>query len=200
MTVWAKLSRVDAAGAGVMITLSAVAYFGVLGPAKAQRDEIESQRAMLADRAAELSTLESQVRAAQARIGELERATQEHQVTLLPASAINGRLAELTSLAEQFGLKLDTIAPELAVRGRRFGRTPIRLGGEGSYPQFTAFAAHLHQRFSDTAIESFALEGNPAVPGAPARFSVRLFWYTLPTDGGNARSDRAGQTDSNAPR
>jgi Tfp pilus assembly protein PilO len=192
MTLFSGLSRVDVAGAGVILTLSAVAYFGVLGPATAQRQAIASQRSMLAERATELSTLESQVRTTQGRLGELERATQVHQVSLLPPSAINGRLSELTALADESGLKLDTIAPEAATRGRRFGRTPIRLGGEGSYPQFAAFARRLHERFSDTAIEGFSLEGNPAVPGAPARFSVRLFWYTLPADADAARTDRVG--------
>ena len=173
--------RVHLAGIGVCLGLSALVYGIAVQPMLGQHDRYLAQQAQLSARRQQAGEATAALAAAKAELAGLNDALAASPLQLQPAELINQRLALLTDLATQAGLRVDTIEPGKPVAGARFDAMPLQLTGGGTNRDCTAFVRRMRRSLPDTAIGSLDLAaGTPDGSGAavPAKFDMNLIWYT----------------------
>ncbi|MCA9296424.1 MAG: hypothetical protein KC983_07900, partial [Phycisphaerales bacterium] len=113
----AKKHLIDAAGAGVCIVLTLLAYVLVVVPHRRAmhdhlaREQVRMQRLMDANSRAEAA------RNVAARLDELRAQLASYAIVLESTAAVNNRVAVLSDLATEYGLDVEL----LAVQGTRPG-------------------------------------------------------------------------------
>jgi Tfp pilus assembly protein PilO len=130
------------------------------------------------------SSLVSTTRGLRTQLTSAQTALAQIDIPLQPATSINLRVAELTTLAGECKLEMDAIQPGTITHSPRFGEIPIQISGRGTYRTMADFLHRLRRQFPDTAIRAFELSATPEDPNALASFNVRLVWYVQ-----SARSD-----------
>jgi len=173
-----------------IIAIGAVAtYFLGVAPRRASAAAAIVDRAALADREAELSSLAERVREKRELLEAQETSLASSELKLLPSAEHYARLQAITKLAESFSLKLTQISPGEQISGKRFNIVPIRISGTSGYPDFTGFLQALHSQFEDLHVVSFNLSGRADQAAAPT-FDADLAWYTSADQ--NARPASSG--------
>lgn len=185
---------VDAAGLAGVLALSGVAYFTGYRPLAARiedsrhaelevtrvREQLETTAARLTDVTQRLSTL---------------RREDETAVDMLPLSALNRRLGQISDCAERSGLKVTSTRPGEPRPHPHFVAVPLSLGGDCTFTSFVGFLRDLQREAPDVSVESFELTAVRSAEGAAsAAFHVQAVWH--------ARKDpenRKGSEPENAP-
>ncbi len=175
--------RADIIGAAVMLLVMASATFGYIIPTWRQHADIRAKNEQIAtgrDRIAETErTINTLTLAIQARENS---ATASNKVQLAPVSALNAKLATVTSLAEANGLEIDSVEPSPVTYGPNCGSVMIRFTGRGTYATFAVFLRSLSELSPDVAAQSVELtaNGNQVGSGALATFDTKLQWLVSP--------------------
>ena len=145
------------------------------------------QRAAFAGRQDELavqrrkaSHLVVSVDALEHRLLSMRRCLDESEFTLEPAGRVNQRIASLTELVNECGLKTNEIQLGKVIKGSKCSIVPISLAGFGSYKRSTLFLHRLSETCSDLAVVSFEISGNPQKPDEGGKFRFGLYWYAAP--------------------
>ena len=177
-----KWRTIDAAGAAVLLAISAGMYAGGVGPMLESRSRHAARLAELeAGREASQKYKDAADRL-KAQVIAVQEELTNRPMRLQPARMLNQRHADVTRLATEAGLEISELQPRAGVRKPLFQTIPIHLAGSGTYRTAAAFLHRLHKKFPDTGVSSFELTANPAVPveGASCRFE--LVWYAAPGD------------------
>lgn len=169
---------VHSAGALCCAALLAVGYFGGGDVLLAG----EPAPAVLSD---PLHDAESDAALQEAVVQRLEREVEharqqldEKPMSLMPASVLNQRLADLSALAQAHELTLTTSQPGQETQLAYYAFVPISVGGDGRLASFVGFLGALHTQFPDMGVRSFDVTRDPLGGG---RFTLTLSWYVKPS-------------------
>lgn len=173
--------RIYAAGVLVCAGLSAAAYFFGVEPALAQREASAVSAAELDARRQRATDLAESLGSIRRTLAQTTREVEALPLRLEPAGNINHRLARIADLADELGLGLDEVQPDVPVDGSHYQTVPIRIGGSGTYPACADFLHRLRTHFPDVSVRSFEITNpQPSREHPTATFRVELVWYTAP--------------------
>lgn len=176
MALW----QIDAGGLALCAALAAAWYYAGLQPLQQARADRVSAEEELRAKTRDAETLQADRAGVQHRLKELEDAIGASRVRLEPADRINERVAGLTALARDEGLRLDEIKPGAGTALARYMTVPIHISGSGLYAKCAGFLTELHGQFPDVGVTSLDLRGEPATPDRPPHFVFDLVWYAAP--------------------
>jgi Tfp pilus assembly protein PilO len=173
--------KIDAAGLSACLVLSAAAYVIGVRPLLAVREERVAQEQSLRSAMEQANSLVSSTRALRTQLSNAQSALTKIEIPLLSASAMNLRVAELTSLAGDCHIEVQAIQPGAISSAQRYAQIPIQIAASGTYRATAEFLHRLRAQFPDTAVRTFELSSTPDATGsAVANFSVELVWYVQP--------------------
>ncbi|MDX2116571.1 MAG: type 4a pilus biogenesis protein PilO [Planctomycetota bacterium] len=185
---------IDATAIACLAGATAIAYFAGVRPMAQAKDATREQFAQARQMDQQRDEREHALHAANEEQTKLTAERAEIGLTLEPESSVNKRMARLTELAEQAGLKVTQLTPGKAVQGKRSRMVPIAVAGRGTYPQAAAFLALVHEQMRDTAVARLAMASTPENAELPADCAVQLVWHALANDGAGGAGP-AGGTD-----
>lgn len=167
---------IDLAGAACTLALAGgVFLFGVRPHLLASAESAEA-----ALREETLLRVLEQARAEQRAVDEqLQKAAADigaSMIELRPVSDRNRVIAELAGAAADQGLRIDSVSPGEADRGRLMTVTGIRLSGRGDPGAFAGYLEALHETFPDIALRSMEVVALGQAAEDGVSFSVDLAW------------------------
>ena len=174
---WLKL---DAAGIAICLALTLVVYALGIHPLVTRQSELVQRERDLTERRKEANDMAVALTNLRRELAVVEQSLVESPLRLQAVSAVNHRLALITTLASQQKLQLNEIQPGQPTRGTHYDTVPIAIAGTGRYRTIAAFLNLLHTTFPDTGISAFNITGSRAQPDAPATFRFTLSWYAAP--------------------
>lgn len=188
-TAWKNLFcwRIDGAAVAACLALSLAFYFvGVrpLGGRQRRRaqlqTELEVQRARMQQTGRQRTAVENELSSARESLARCP-------VHLVSGGRINHRIARLTSLATQCGLKVDEIEPGEVQSLSHFDAIPLRLTGTGDFPTCVRLFHLLWRKFPDKGVAFLDLWVDRDQEGAEANLRVDLIWFVAPDSAQAAR-------------
>lgn len=174
-TRFKALLPIDAAGLGVAAAIAGLIYFAWIGPALRESRESRVAAAELSARLDEVTRLKGELAQAEARAREARQRVEQAPRILHPLSAMNARLSELTNLAVECSLVVESLAPGEPARQERLIRVPLRVSGRGGYADCVRFLEHVHEQFPDVDVEGIRLV-SVREDGADASFALDCAW------------------------
>ena len=172
--------RIDVGGLGVCAALTLVMYVLAVEPLLAHRADMVDRQRELDVKNREASKLFLSLTSLKRELAIVQQTLADSPLRLQPTSAVNQRLALITSMAGEHELTLDEIKPGRPASGTHYDTVPIVLSGTGTYRTCAAFMHRLHQTFADVGVSAFTVSGQPANPEAPATFRLSLAWFAAP--------------------
>ena len=177
-----KWWHIDAAAAALCVLVTVALYLLMVQPLAHRNAAYAGQQRELDQARQEESVLARRLTGQRLDLAGVDAALRDTPLQLADSGIMNKRLSDLTELAHACRLKIDQIQPGKARRGGRYDVVPIRLVGQGSYPNAAAFLNKMHQRFKDTGVASLELSADPTTSSTPAAFTFELIWYTAPAE------------------
>ena len=149
--------RIDIAGIAACLILTAAAYFLGAVPLMAGRDERAARETALAEAREQANSLLVNTRGLRTQLSAAQIALSTIEIPLQPATSINQRIAELTALAGECKLEMQSIQPGTIATSPRFAQIPIQVSGAGSYRTCADFLRRLrtHSPTRPCALSSF---------------------------------------------
>ena len=185
----ASSMQLDLAGIAVCLLLSAAAYVVGVRPLLAVREERASRAESLRSAIEQANSLVSSTRGLRTQLTSLQTSLAKIEIPLQPATSINLRIADLTTLAGDCRVEVQAIQPGTMSNSARFAQIPIQIAATGSYRNTADFLHRLRERFPDTAVRSFELSASPENETAPASFNLQLTWYVQPAASVRSRNE-----------
>ncbi len=182
------MMSVHAAGVGAIALVAVAGWLAVVRPSEAQREERRRLIGELAEAEPRLAALEAELQGVRARAASAEARLNESHDRLGGVGLRNERVTGLTELADECGLRVDRMQPGEVARDGLYLVMPIRIEGEGSYPECARFLSELLTRFSDMSAESFSLDARGSAGPRRATFGFDLVWYADPAGAGAVAS------------
>ena len=179
--------RIDAAGAGACVAMTLVLYLTGVQPMLSDHEAFIARQGELVARRSGAAKLDMALAALKTRLNGVEQALAGSSMRLEPVSNVNRRLAEMSRLAAETGLKIDEVQTGAASFGAHYGTVPIHLAGTGKYRTCVAFLHRMREEFPDTGVASMDLTANAANPFGPGTFRFGLTWHALPMRAGEDR-------------
>ena len=167
-------------GAVLLLALLAGSFTLTLRPRLAQQRHWLTQAAQERDLEQRVRRLSASATGRQQQLIQLERDLAACRLQLRPDTAANAQIARLTQMLTRHGLEIEQVQPGLSDHRQHAVAVPIRLTGQGGYPQTARLLAALHREFPATAVQAWKLWADPAQPQAPARFQMNLLWHASP--------------------
>ncbi|MHC4985369.1 MAG: type 4a pilus biogenesis protein PilO [Planctomycetota bacterium] len=174
--------RTNAAGAAILLALTAA--LGVVPgwllvsnrqSVASQADALDAARLDHASAMSALTATRSQLTGVQADLA-------TSAVQLEPPSAVNRRLADLSTLATECGLEVDELKPAEPIPGQHSRRVPVHMIARGSYRQCVMFLNRLRSQLPDTGARSVELSGTPTEPDGRVSLRCMLWWHAMPAE------------------
>lgn len=187
-----QLRIIDGVGLAVIVLLTGAVFFLGIQPAFDQRQALQAQREALAEEQERAESLSRTAQQLQSHLRATRHAAERSPMRLASLRALNERLAQMTELGAESGLKIEGIQPARQLPGEHYHTVPIKLTGQGAFGASTRFLHRLHESFPDVAIASLELSGRPqraASPQLPS-FDLMLLWYAAPPPDSEAKADR----------
>jgi Tfp pilus assembly protein PilO len=188
-----KALAIDALAVTLCVILTAVVYFQGVSPLIGKQQHLRSQEVDLAKKRIAASQRAARLSELRRRLARTRQTLDASAVRLKSIDQLNQELAELTQLARECGLAVESVQPGRLIEGQRYGIVPVTLLGKGAYPKCAWFMHALTDQRKDTGIVRFELTGEAADAGArpgavvatapaaaPASFRIELAWYTAP--------------------
>ena len=173
------LWRIYACAGVACVLLSAGTYAFGVRPALTRYNEGLDRQAELKTARQKAANLLGTLNNSRTQLTAINDALENHTLRLEPATTINQRLSRLNVLATAADLKIDEVRPGSITDGSDYKTVPIRIAGSGTYTSCAKFLRELRKKFPDTAIGSFEMTSNSAVPDSPAAtFVFDLVWHT----------------------
>ncbi len=173
-TMW----MIHAGGVVCCLLLTAGAYLTAIQPVLDAQMESRAQRIQLAEQQRIATDLDRTLGQLHRQMTLVNAELEQSQLQLESAGRINQRIAELTEIANDAGLRIQQIDPGRKHSDHLFDVVPIELGGKATYRNYLLFLRQLHSRFADIAVAEFQVVGAPESPTDEATFKLRLCWFT----------------------
>ncbi len=172
-----KRWQIDAAGLGVCLAISGLAYLIGLAPLVRQAAAVQSQKQQLAHQKRQVSKLRTSRSALDQQLTRAREAVAVGTFKLRPVDQLNGYLAQLTALATASNLTLYEIQPGQAINQPNYRSVPVVMSGVGSYRTCALFLRKLHDVLPDTRLSSLELAASDSTRKPGSRFRLNLVWY-----------------------
>jgi Tfp pilus assembly protein PilO len=172
--------QIDATGLVLCAALTYAAYLLGVRPAVSRHVEQRTRDAQLVEARERVSALTASTRMLRTQIVNVDNVLLNTEVKLYSASAINQRLAEITSLASECGLEVQLVQTGTIIPSQRYAQLPIELAGTGTYRASAWFLHRLRKALPDTAVHAFEFSGNPTESNGLISYQLRLNWYVQP--------------------
>ena len=172
---------VDLFGIGLLAGVAGLTYIGGVRPLQmAYADTVRLK--------ADLWLTSGQLERARAEEQKLSSVLdgQEHRlaslsVELSDISEINTRLADLTAVAEQSGVIVESIRPGEEQSAERYRSIEISLTGKASYPHARAFLNAVHSSHPDIGLRAMTFDRLGRDADSGGRIHADLVWFAAPT-------------------
>lgn len=162
-----------AVAAGIFVTAGAL---GII-PAYKARTQHQEQRATLTAVKAELDSVGTTHTALINRVTELEDQVGGYGYILTPASDLNRRLSELTTMLESHAFEATELHPQTIVESGRVDYLPMRLAATGSLESILQLLDTLETQHPDLHVHNIAIE---AAGPETLRLRATLRWFVAP--------------------
>lgn len=172
--------RIDVAGLLVCLVLSGATYLIGARPLLASRDERAARNVAFQATMEQANLLAAGTRALRAQLSTAQTAVAKIEIPLQPATSINQRIAELTSLGGDCKLEMQSIQPGAISSSPRFAQIPIQITGTGTYRACAEFLHRLRLQCPDTSVCAFEFSAAAGDQNAMVTFNVQLMWYVQP--------------------
>lgn len=183
------VSRIDMAGVGVCVLAAGLAYGTIVRPILNAKIDERMMAMSLASDTAEIERTRASIAESERQADDVRRRIEQADVQLHSTDQLNIRLGELSELARQSGLTVQTMRPKPVVVGPRFTVTPIELKGTGGYRAVDALISAMHRSMRDLRVVGLEIEAQrtPAVAGSistaenestAGAFSIEVSWYS----------------------
>lgn len=96
-----------------------------------------------------------------------------------PKDRLNDVLAQITALAEQCALSIDSLSPGQTRTHPLFEIVDLRLTARGQFPDLQRFLHRLHEDQPDLSVRGFVLTGDPARPDNPLGLQIDVAWNAI---------------------
>ena len=169
------------------MAMTLVFYLAGVRPMLADHEAFVARQGELVARRSGAAKLDADLAALKTRVKGVEQDLAGSSLRLEPVSNVNRRLAEMSRLAAETGLKIDEVETGAASFGTHYGTVPIHLAGTGKYRTCVVFLYRMRQEFPDIGVSSMALTANAANPFGPGTFRFGLTWHALPLLAGEKR-------------
>lgn len=173
--------KLHAGGGGVVVVLTLVAYVFGLRPLVLRSGEAAILGASLSSQQEKAVELGQDANMIEASLNRIVKKLEENPLKLQLAAFRNERLAQLTELAAKSGLNVDGIQTRKLTQLKRYDMVPITLTGSGMFPDCVKFLHQLNQRFPDTGVKAFTIQGTPGVKPKVSNFKFDMVWYASPS-------------------
>ncbi|HEY8668305.1 MAG TPA: type 4a pilus biogenesis protein PilO [Tepidisphaeraceae bacterium] len=170
--------RIDAAGIGACAAVTLLAIFALFRPLQQGFDSFVLQQNELNEQRQQVVVTTTKLNSQRLQLNQLRQQIAKAPLRLEPAKRVNNRLAQLTALAGESGLRIEDVQPGKSVRGSRYEMVPIHVAGSGNYVTCLRFVNRMHAEFPDTGINVLDLTKTPTAD-AVAKFAFELQWYAL---------------------
>jgi Tfp pilus assembly protein PilO len=169
--------RIDAAGAAVCAAATAAVYFVGILPLLSKREarETEKRDMVLVQQHALKQKIE--LAALRRSLADTQRSLADKPIRLEPVGDINQRLAQISRLADQAGLRVADLQTGSMTEGVHYGATRVSMKGSGSYRTFTEYLQRLRAKFPDMAASSLDLKASGRAGSGNADFQLEACWF-----------------------
>lgn len=175
------LRKIDMAGAGACVAITALGYVFVAEPMVERATAREAAQAQLAEQRALAEEAEASLVQLRKDVSQLEQAVEAEPLSLQPLDRLNARLAQIAATAAEAGVELDQLEPGRPAADRHYMTVPIRVAGKGGYAASSRFVHQLHEQMPDTAVASVDLNGRARGRATAGAFRLELVWHAAPT-------------------
>ena len=182
---------VDILGLAMIAGVAGLTYLGGVRPLQVAYADTVRLKADLWLTSGQLETQRAEEQEQSAALKKQEQRLAALSVELSDIAEINTRLAELTAVAEQSGMIVESIRPGQEQSAERYRAIEISLTGKATYPQARAFLHAMHSSHPDVGLQAMTFDriGREAESGG--RIHADLVWYAAPTG-------RAGRANPDA--
>lgn len=198
-TSFTERGRYLAAAALAVALMTGLAYLAVVRPLALSHAEQQGREQQLALHREQAQKLEAARRSVERHLAAATQELSESPIRLEPPERLNHRLALITSIAADHGLKIVELQPSPAVERELHRQIPIRMVGEGDYPNWVEFLHQLHQSHPDAGVAALAVERRGALSEQTVRVRMDLIWHASAKDGPK-QPDGGRLTDAEANR
>jgi hypothetical protein len=178
----AKVSAIDAAGAGACLVVTLAAYFLIAAPALSRRSRTAFEWKSASADKRELAATNAAVRSATARVGDLRNTIAKKSIRLVPEDQLNGELARVSTLAAESGLSTEDVRPGAVLAGPKYDVLPFRICGRGRYQDCVRFIHRLRIQDPDMGVGAIRLSVSDGQ--GQAAFAITLRWFTTSASAG----------------
>lgn len=168
-------------GVGVLVIASVVGLLYAVGVRPLQsahaetvklRTELWFVKGTLGERRASEENAASTAKQLTDRLEQLD-------IQLSDLDQLNTRIAELTHLAEDHGLNIETLRPGDQVSEEKYRAIAITLIGRVDYLKASEFLAELRHQYPDTGLQTMTLDRLPG-DETMGRLQIGMVWYAAP--------------------
>jgi Tfp pilus assembly protein PilO len=174
MNAW----KIHAIGGGVMLVLTAAAWFPLIEPVLAARNNYDVQIVQLQQERDRRADAEAKEKSKLAQIAALRAMTAASPLMLKTPQDVNTRLQAVADLAQKTGFQVDNIEAGRSEAFERYGAQQVRLSGRCRYAQLTKFFEALHKTMPDMSVSSADLTGRYSDHSSIPSVSTKLRWHT----------------------
>lgn len=181
----AGLRRASVVHTGGLLAVGAIiaaGYFFGVEPVETIRVKQQSLRTALKARSNEESELRRRHRDAEAALRDAQDTLQTRGVELRPASQLNAQIREISALATEMNVDVDSLNASPPAPETQFTRVPVRLSGRASAQDVAAFMRAIRERFADVAVRTFELRADLSPEGGESSVQMEIEWYAAKTD------------------
>lgn len=173
------LWQIYGAGALVCAGLTFGAWAVAVRPLLDGRAERQALAAQLAERVRAAADRTAALDAANRQLDQVKAALARTPLRLESDALLNQRLARVTTLAAESGLRMDEIQPGAPEDGPHYRTVPVRLVANGPYAACATFLHRLRDEFPDTGARGFdAANAAPDPENPVATLRLELLWFT----------------------
>ncbi|MBX3358937.1 MAG: type 4a pilus biogenesis protein PilO [Phycisphaeraceae bacterium] len=172
---------VTAAAIATLAAATAVAYFAGLAPILRSKSTYSAAQSALAEAQSQIGSLGSMIGTQQSEEARLQADLDASPVRLHPAGRINECMSQLTALAAETGIVIESLQQSPPTYKERFGTVPIRLQARGTYSQCTYFIRKITARH-DLGTSAIDLSGNGSDANNSPLIVLDLLWYVAPPE------------------
>jgi hypothetical protein len=173
------LWQIYGAGAAVCVALALGAWAVAVRPILSGRAETRALAGQLTARVRDAADRAAALDAANRQLDLTKAALARTPLRLESDSMLNRRLARVTTLAAESGLRMDEIQPGAPEDGPHYRTLPVRIVANGPYAACCTFLHRLRSEFPDTGARAFEATNAAPDPENPvATLRLELLWFT----------------------